>query len=80
MLRKGSCLAAERKQRLKTKPEGLKRQGKRRKQEARTVAEETVAKEAQAYNSKNNKPESKLHFMYNLVQGYVSAIIKLWKH
>ena len=61
MLRKGSCLVAKRKQRLKNKLKGLKRQGKRKKQVARTIVKKAKGKGIlRAFNSKDNKLESKL--------------------
>jgi hypothetical protein len=79
-LRKGSRLAAERKRRLENELEDSKRQRRRRKQEAGTMAKEAKGVLGEAPNSKDDEPESKLQLMYNLVQGYVSAIIELWTH
>jgi hypothetical protein len=80
-LRKGSRLAAERKRRLESEAEGSKRQGKRRRQEAGTIAEEAQAQGALgASDGGDDEPGSKLQLMYNLVRGYVSAIIELWTH
>ena len=63
MLHKSSCFATKKKQRLKNKLKGLKRQRKKRKQEARTVVKGVQARAKdtlKALNSKGNKLESKL--------------------
>jgi hypothetical protein len=91
--RKGSCLAAERKRRLESEPEGSKRQGKKQKQEAgtRTMAEQ-AERAPRAPDGRHDRPgpgpepepepepESELQLMYNSVRGYVSAIMELWTH
>jgi hypothetical protein len=78
-LRKGSRLADKRKRKLRDKLKGSKEQGKRRKQEAKAMTEEAL-RELGAPNSRDDKPKSMLCLMYNLVQGYVFAIIELWNH
>ena len=68
VLQKSSHLAAKRKQRLKNKLEGSKRQRKKRKQKARTIAKEAESRGIlRAPNSRDNKLKSKLQLMYNLV-------------
>jgi hypothetical protein len=67
-LRKGSRLAAKKKQKLKDKLKGLGEQKKRKKQKAKTIAVKALRElRAGAPNSKDNKPKSKLCLMYNLV-------------
>jgi hypothetical protein len=79
--RTGSRLASERKRRLENEPEGSKKQGKRRKQEAGTMAEEAEGVSAPgAPDGRGDEPASKLQLMYNLVRGYVFAIMELWTH
>jgi len=55
--RKGSRLAAKRKQRLESEPEGSKRQGKKQKQEAgtRTIAEQ-AERALRALDNRHDRP------------------------
>jgi hypothetical protein len=87
--RKGSRLAAERKRRLENEMEGPKRQGKKGKWGAGAgtgtmaeQAERTLGAPDSRHEELELEPEleSELQLMYNLVRGYVSAIMELWSH